>query len=107
MPHHVFIHIPAFGGIISDATFNTTHALRDYLHFKGMATGINTKSFPDIAELRAMVTTIWYDTMQHSDYLLFIDADMGFQPEHVGDMILFNEPLIGTIYRQRKEPVSW
>jgi hypothetical protein len=107
MPHHVFIHVPAFGEQITRTTFHATHALRDYLHFKGMATGINSMSFPDIAELRAMVTTIWFDTMPQSDYLLFVDADMGSPPEHVADMILFNEPLIGTIYRQRKEPVSW
>ena len=107
MPHHVLIHVPAFGQIITTTTFLTTHALRDALHSKGMASGISSLSFPDIAELRAMVMTIWYDTMPQSDYLLFIDADMGFRPEHVLDMILFNEPLVGTIYRQRKEPVSW
>lgn len=107
MPHHVLIHVPAFGQIISTTTFLTSHALRDHLHQKGMGTGISSLSFPDIAELRAMVMTIWYDTMPQSNYLLFIDADMGFQPDHVVDMILFNEPLIGTIYPQRKLPVSW
>lgn len=107
MPHHVLIHVPAFGQIISTTTFLTTHALRDHLHSRGLATGISSLSFPDIAELRAMVMTIWYDTMPQSDYLLFIDADMGFHPEHVVDMVLFNEPLIGTIYPQRKLPTSW
>jgi len=107
MPHHVLIHVPAFGQIITTTTFLTSHALRDHLHQKGMATGISSLSFPDIAELRAMVMTIWYDTMPQSDYLLFIDADMGFHPEHVVDMILFNEPLVGTIYPQRKLPASW
>lgn len=107
MPHHVLIHVPAFGQIWTTATSLTTHSLRDHLHQKGMATGISSLSFPDIAELRGMVTAIWYDTMPHSDYLLFIDADMGFTADHVVDMILFNEPLVGTIYPQRKLPVSW
>ena len=34
------------------------------------------QAFPDIAELRSMVMTIWYDTMPTVDYLLFIDSDM-------------------------------
>ena len=54
-----------------------------------------------------MSMTIWMDTMPQSTHILFIDSDMGFPPELVTDMLMFNEPLIGTIYRQRKEPVSW
>jgi hypothetical protein len=32
---------------------------------------------------------------------------MGFAPDLVTDMILFDEPLIGAIYPQRKMPLSW
>jgi len=103
----VFIFVPAFGGIISAATFLTSHALRQTLMSKGIGGGISTLSFPDIAELRSMVTTIWYDTMPNSTHMLFIDADMGFSPELVLDMLLFNQPVIGTIYPQRKLPISW
>jgi hypothetical protein len=105
--HHIMIHVPAFGQIVSTATFLATHGLRDTLHQKGMATGISSISFPDIAELRGMVTTMWYDTMPHSDYLLWIDADMAFPPQHVVDMLLFDEPLVGTIYPQRRLPLTW
>jgi len=51
--------------------------------------------------------TIWYDTMPDTNYLLFIDADMGFPPDLITDMIMFDEPLVGTIYPQRKLPRSW
>ena len=107
MAKDVFIFIPAFGQTITATTFLTTHALRQHLASKGIGGGISTLSFPDIAELRSMAMTIWYDTMPNSDYMLFIDADMGFAPEIVSDMILFDEPLIGAIYPQRKMPLSW
>lgn len=107
MAKDVFIAIPAFGQIITATTFLTTHALRAHLGSKGIGGGITTLSFPDIAELRAMFTTIWYDSMPQSSHILFIDADMGFPPELVTDMIMFDEPLIGTIYPQRKLPLSW
>jgi hypothetical protein len=107
MSNKVFIFVPAFGQTLTATTFLTTHALRDALAAKGIAGGISTLSFPDIAELRSMVLTIWYDTLKDSSHLCFIDADMGFAPDLVLDMITFGEPLIGTIYPQRKLPLSW
>lgn len=103
----VFIFVPAFGQIISATTFLTTHALQQHLASKSIQGGISTLSFPDIAELRAMAMTIWYDTMPDSSHMLFIDADMGFPPDMVTDMIMFDEPIVGTIYPQRKLPLSW
>lgn len=107
MSHNVFIHVPAFGNILTSSTFLATHALRDSLNAKGIGSAISSISFPDIAELRSMILTIWYDTVPHSDYLLFIDADMGFSPDLVMDMILFNQPVVGTLYRHRREQVTW
>lgn len=107
MATNVFIFVPAFGQIVTTTTFLTTHALRQQLAAKGIGGGIASLSFPDIAELRSMAMTIWYDTMPDVSHLLFIDADMGFPPELVTDMLLFDEPLVGTIYPQRKMPLSW
>ena len=107
MAKDIFIFVPAFGQIISATTFLTTHALRQALASKGIGGGISTLSFPDIAELRSMATTVWYDTMPQSTHILFIDADMGFPPELVLDMLMLDEPLVGTVYPQRKMPLSW
>lgn len=107
MATDIFIAIPGFGQIISSATFLTTHALRAHLMNKGIGGGITTLSFPDIAELRSMFMTVWFDTMPQSSHILFIDSDMGFPPEMVSDMLLFNEPVVGAVYAQRKLPLSW
>src|SRR5215475_6313004 len=103
----VFVFVPAFGQTVTATTFMTTCAVLQHLSAKGIGGGVSTLSFPDIAELRAMALTIWYDTMPDVEYLLFVDADMGFQPDLVTDMVLFDEPLIGCIYPQRKLPLSW
>jgi len=107
MPHKIFVFVPAFGQTITATTFLTTHALQQHLGAKGIGGGVSTLSFPDIAELREMALTIWYDTMPDVSHLLFIDADMGFTPDLITDMILFDEPLVGAIYPQRKLPLSW
>ncbi len=107
MAKDIFIFVPAFGQIITATTFLTTHAIRQALASKGIGGGISTLSFPDIAELRNMAATVWYDTMPQSSHILFIDADMGIPPELILDMLMFDEPLVGTIYPQRKMPLSW
>ena len=107
MPKSVFTFIPAFGNMVSTTTMMTTHSILQKLAEKGINGSLSALSFPDIAELRSMVLTIWYDAMPNVDYLLFIDADMGFAADLVLDMVLFDEPIVGTIYPHRKMPVSW
>jgi hypothetical protein len=107
MAKNVFIFVPAFGQQISAATFMCTHQLIQHLATKSVGGSVSTLSFPDIAELRSMAMTIWYDTMPQFEYLLFVDADMAFPPEIVSDMMLFDEPIVGAIYPQRKIPISW
>jgi hypothetical protein len=104
---NVFIFVPAFGQQISASTFMTTHNLVQVLSSRSIGGSVSTLSFPDIAELRSMAFTIWYDTLPKFDYLLFIDADMAFPSEMVLDMMLLDEPVVGTIYPQRRLPISW
>lgn len=107
MATNIFVFCPAFGQNITATTFLTVCGLQQHFAAKGIGGGVSTLSFPDIAELRAMATTIWYDAMPQCSHLLFIDADMGFEPDLVTDMLMLDEPVVGAIYRQRKEPVSW
>ncbi len=107
MAKHVFIFVPAFGNTVTTPTMLAIQNLTQTLAAKSIACGLSALSFPDIAELRSIATGIWYDTMPYSDHFLFIDADMAFQPDLVLDMLLFDEPLVGTIYPQRKMPLSW
>ena len=107
MAKHVFIFIPAFGNTLTTTTFLSVLQLQQVLASKAINTSVSALSFPDIAELRSMAATIWYDTMPQCEYLLFIDSDMGFQPDLVLDMILFDHPIVGSIYPQRRYPVSW
>jgi hypothetical protein len=107
MSHNVFVFVPAFGQTLTATTFLTTHALANAFQQKSIGYGVSTLSFPDIAELRSMALTIFYDTMPAMTHLLFLDADMGFSPEVVLDMLLLDEPLVGAIYAQRRLPQSW
>lgn len=38
-------------------------------------------------------------------HILFIDSDIVFQPDHVVDLIDFDEPIVGAAYSKRIEPI--
>lgn len=106
MAYQILTCVPAFGQIITATTFLTTHALSQALMQRGIGGGITTLSFPDIAELRGMFTTLFYDTVPTATHMLLVDADMGFSPDLVLEMLLLDEPIVGTIYPQRKLNVT-
>lgn len=104
---NVFVFCPAFGRQITSTTFEATHQLMSAFMSKGIHAGISTFSWPDIAEIRNMVLAFWYDAMPESTHLLFVDADMGFAPEMVLDMMQFSEPMVGAAYPKRTYPIEW
>jgi hypothetical protein len=61
----------------------------------------------DIEELRNLFVSVWYDNRPDFSHLLFVDADMGFPPSLVGDMIRFNKPLMGAVYAKRMRPTRF
>ena len=103
----VLVFIPAFGRQITSTTFESTHHLMSALMSKGIHATIATYSWPDIAEIRNMVLSWWYDVMPDSTHLLFVDADMGFRPEMVLDMLAFGEPMVGAAYPKKTYPIEW
>lgn len=40
-------------------------------------------------------------TVPQATHLMFIDADIGFEPELVHRMLTFDEDVVGGMYRQR------
>lgn len=102
----VFIAVPAFGYSINSETTASLIATTKELAIRDMFGGFASMSFPDIVDLRNVFLSIWYYGMTAS-HLLFIDADMGWEPDLIGDMILADKPLIGAIYPRKKYPLSW
>jgi len=102
----ILIGIPAYGSTVSLATFDSTHLLLQALMTKGIRGGIGSISYPEVSEARNVLLTSWYDGTDAS-HLLFVDADMGFAPQLVLDMMMFNEPMVGAMYSKKVLPVQW
>jgi len=60
-----------------------------------------TVSYAFVADARNFLLTSWYDKTD-STHLLFVDADMGFDPQLILDMVAFDKPVVGVIYTRRQ-----
>jgi len=58
-------------------------------------------SYAYVGDSRNYLLTHWYDKSD-SSHLLFVDADMGFEPQLIFDMVAFDKPVTGVIYTKRQ-----
>ena len=58
-------------------------------------------SYAYVGEARNALLTHWYDK-SNSTHLLFIDADMGFEPQLIADMLALDKPITGVVYTKRQ-----
>jgi hypothetical protein len=81
-------------------------ALTKEMTDRGIFGGCNAVSFPDLIDLRNIFLTLFFDRSD-ATHLLLVDADMQFEPQLVGDMLLADKPLIGCIYPTKRLPMTW
>lgn len=102
----VFIALPAFGQVnFTQATGSIVNTAL-MLQANNLWGGFGTLSYPDIADLRNMWLTLWFDRLKTS-HLLMVDADMGFSFQMVADMIAVDRPLVGCIYPKKTLPAEF
>jgi hypothetical protein len=105
-PKGILICVPAYGQTMYAQTAQSLFALGQYLTREGIRSQLMWYSGADIEEIRNLFVTAWYDGKPEYSHLLFVDSDMGFPPELIRDMMLFNQPLMGTLYAKRKATPS-
>jgi hypothetical protein len=96
----IMVAVPAGGEMVNVATVVSLYSMGEWLTKMGISHGLKTFSAADIEDIRNLFVTAWYDATTYS-HLLFVDADMGFSPELIRDMINFNKPLMGCLYARR------
>lgn len=101
----VLIALPAFGRTMCVETANSLLLTVNALNEMRIGSSLFPYSYPLLSDLRNFFLTYWYD-LTRDDYLLFVDADMNFDPAMIRDMVAFDKPLVGCVYPQKKYPME-
>lgn len=102
----VMICVPAYGQSVVAHTMEALFKLAQFLTLNSIRHQLSWYSAADIVEVRNLFLTSWYDCHPQYSHMLFIDADMGFEPELIRDMLEFDKPLTGAFYARRQMPPS-
>lgn len=100
----VFMAVPAYNRVVTADTALSLINLTLLLRSEGIKCGAKFLGCADIVDLRNILLTQWYYQMPQASHMLFVDADMGFEPYLVWDMISFGKPLTGVLYAKRQLP---
>jgi len=96
----ILIATPAYGQMFYSPYVESVIKLVQLMHRNGWNFSHRTVSYPEISESRNYLLTQWFDNTDAS-HLLFIDADMGFEPQLIADMVAFDKPVVGVAYPKR------
>jgi hypothetical protein len=92
---------PAYGEIFYAPYVQTFYRLVRLCERNKWGSSFATISYADIVESRNFLLTHWFDKTD-ATHLLFIDADMGFDPQLVVDMVALDKPVAGVVYPKRQ-----
>lgn len=101
LPTGLIIFCPAF---LENVNAQTMVSISKVAHIMGcldVDVTIATMSFPDITTLRNAAFTAFTDG-SNASHILWVDADMAFEPQLILDMIAWDVPLIGSVYPQKR-----
>ena len=103
MKPSVFIAMPCYDSVKINAMISVVKLIQQ-LGKSGIQVGINTMKSPLIHQARNYLTSIFLTT--EYQYMLFIDSDVGFEPEAVVRMMVAKKNIVCTPYRVKEEDPS-
>jgi hypothetical protein len=68
----------------------------------GVEFAFTTIDYADVVVARNWLISTFYYKHPDCDWLLFLDDDMGFEPQLIGDMIAQGKDVVGAVYAKRR-----
>lgn len=101
------IAMPCYGGNVSDKTVNGLFKLGKEFVRKGVSHGLLTSANESlISKGRSKMANFFLNNTEH-EYLLFLDADVGFEPEDVMKLLSHGKEIVCGAYPMKSIPLTW
>ena len=104
---HIHIMIPCYGGMMSEAT--TTSLIRFLMVCQQVKLGWSIDTMTNESLIPRGRNNLCAKAMCNTNMtdMLFIDADIRFQPEHILGMIVADKDVIGGLYPKKALPIDY
>lgn len=96
----ILIATPAYDGNVKTGYVRSLVATQTMLHAHGIKYGYKTVEGSDVVVSRNYLGALMLEQPKYT-HILFVDADMTFDPLTVARMIVEKKPLIGCVYPKR------
>lgn len=97
---NVLIATPSYGGTVTTEYMVSILNLIGALSKNGIKCQVAFQNLAEIIKVRNFFATKMLDSPEYS-HMLFVDADMQFNPETILHMLAFNKPVVGCLYPKR------
>jgi hypothetical protein len=97
----LFVATPAYGDVMYTPYVRSLLRLQRTLHQRKDSMSHVVVSYAEVSEARNFLLTHWFDKSDAS-HILFVDADMGFEPELIQRMLARKKPVVGVVYPRRQ-----
>lgn len=103
----VMIAMPCYGGMVSDKTAKGLFNLGKELRTAGIDHGLLTMANESlVTKARSRIANFFMNNTEY-EYVLFIDADIGFIPEDVFKLIVSNKDIVCGAYPMKGIPLRY
>lgn len=103
----VLIAMPCYGGMVSDKTAKGLFNLGKELRTAGVDHGLLTMANESlVTKARSRLSNFFINNTEY-EYILFIDADIGFTPEDVFKLIMSNKDIVCGAYPMKGIPLRY
>jgi len=101
------IALPCHGGIVSEKTTMSLFNLGKLLARNNIPHGLLTQANSSlITQGRSKIANFFINNTEH-EYLLFLDSDIGFNPEDVLKMLSYNIDIVSGAYPMKTIPIRY
>ena len=103
----ILIAMPCYGGMVSDKTAKGLFNLGKELRTAGIDHGLLTMANESlVTKARSKMVNFFMNNTEY-ERILFIDADIGFTPQHVFDLLRFDKDIVCSAYPMKGIPLRY
>ena len=104
---HVMIAMPCYGGQLTESTFMSFIRWANTARQLDLNWSVETLTNESLISRARNTLTARFLQNSQATHLMFIDADIGWEPQHLLLLLQANRDVIGGLYPMKSLPIKW